>query len=116
MKMKNTNPSCSRIAELSGISAVTVTNVAPNPMIKLEVAVISPSAGISSVPDVSLPINAPPSSLILHCTPVAAVAPSFLIFAFTLNNPPVIAPISSFGPSTIVIVCGSDQSLSRLPS
>ena len=109
IKIKNTNPSCSIVSELSGISAVAVITVGPNPSINFEVTVSLPLAGIvKGPPSVSLPINAPPSSLILYCTPVAPLDPMFSITVLTLNNPPVRGLISSIGtPSMVAVVSSS---------
>jgi len=61
IKNKNTVPPCDLVSEPSGISAVTVTLICPNPIIKSECIVVCPSAGILAIsPLLSFPRNIVP--------------------------------------------------------
>ena len=65
----------------------------------------APGAILGIMPLVSLPIKAPPVSVMLQLTLVAASVPMFLIDVFTLNNPPVIGWIWTIAaPSVMEIV------------
>lgn len=79
IKNNSTVPPCDLVSEPSDISAVNVTVIFPNPMIKSEVAVAFPSTGILGIsPLLSPPMKiVPPSRVIFHFTFVASVEPMF---------------------------------------
>ena len=83
IKNNSTVPLCDLVSKPSGISAVTVIVVFPNPMTKSEVAVAHPRAGILGIlPLLSPPISIIPLRVIFHVMFVASVEPMFLINAF----------------------------------
>ena len=110
MKMRRTVAFCVFVS----VPAVTVMTVFPKPTIIFEVIVaVPPAAIVGIVPEDAFPrMMMPPARSMPHETFVAATAPLFSMTAFTLNNPPVIAPISMVGPAVMVMACAGDQPLS----